>query len=204
VLFLVLAVALLVSAPAGAEPQSASSWDTDVLHLCGSLMTANEKGELVRSPELEACESAAAARLERRREAAPSLTREELAQIPEEFRIPEERDRIAQFDGRKKRAEREARLQDKRWMRPALSASWCTYAQMRTEALAKRQKQQASDYLRSMKTIAIALKHFATTPNPCSDPLTAQIKSCLISDEARNACSTEILQYVVLAPKIYP
>jgi hypothetical protein len=203
----VLAVALLVSVSvrAARDWQSASPWETDPDRLCASLMIRNQQGELVRPDELEACEAEAAARLERRRAAAPSLTREELAQIPAELRITEELQRLAVLDAQRARAERAARLRDIRWMRPALSAAWCTYANMRSEALAKRsdpsERQRASDYLRSMNTIAIALRAFSAKPTACTDPLTAKIVGCL---EPRSGCSAEILEYAALAPKIYP
>jgi hypothetical protein len=201
------ALALLISAGSRAEPswQSASPWETDAERLCSAVTT-----------ERDQCEAEAAARLERRREAAPSLTREQLAQIPDELLIAEERQRIAELafaEMRAARLERDARRRDKRWMRPALSAAYCTYSRMRAEALARRSRlpsgeqiemtRRAADYQRSMKTIAIALRAWASTPTACDDPLTVQIQSCMAPENSRSGCSAEILRYVELTPKIY-
>jgi hypothetical protein len=222
-----LAMALLTNASAqalgGGIGESVSPWETNADALCSSLTTRSDQDEPVASAPIEECEAEAAARLERRRAAAPSLRREELAIIPDEFLIAEERQRIADLAAQEIRAariEREARRRDRQWMRPALSAAYCTYVQMRADALArlgsprKRSRlppdekieitRRASDYQRSMKTIAIALRAWATTPTACDDALTMQIQSCMAPENSRRGCSAEVLRYVELAPMVFP
>jgi hypothetical protein len=211
-----LSVTALVGSVAAASPLSV--WETDPAKLCEPITARIEQGEANLSGALEECRAEAASRLAERQAAAPSLGREELAAIPQPLRIEEERRRLEELDGIDRaladRAEGEARRRDVHWMRPALSVAYCVYAEMKAQALSRlgraRAKEkselsrQAKDYQRSMNTIALSLRAWATTPTACQTPLTAQIRGCLQGANLHGGCTEEIRRYVALVPAIYP
>jgi hypothetical protein len=162
--------------------------------------------------QIDACAAEAAQRLAQRRETANTRPVSELEQIPEQYLIAEERQRLdaVRTERDESRKSTETRKGDPRWVGPALSVAFCSYAQMKRDALAaKRRKpsdardlaRRASDYDRSMSTIRATVKSVRAKLLACDEPLVVEIEHCLHADAP---CSDKARQYVSLVPRIFP
>jgi hypothetical protein len=202
-----------VDTGAGLPPWAAASgWETDRARLCRGLSELASDGRAVSEEQIDACTAEATQRLAQRRETAKTLRVSELEQIPEEYLIAEERQRLETLRAARdeSRAATETRNADPRWVGPALSVAFCSYAQMKRDALAAKRltpsdrrdlDRRVSDYDRSMRTIRATLNFARGKLLACDQPLVIQIGHCLHADAA---CGDKARQYISLVPRVFP
>jgi hypothetical protein len=191
---------------------AASTWETDPEKLCRGLNERAEDGQPVSEEQVDACAAEAAQRLAQRRELALTRPIADLEEVPEEYLIAEERQRLDAVHAERvaARAVADTRKTDPKWVGPALSAAFCAYAEMKRHALVTRKRRpsdahdldgRAHDYDRSMHTIQLAAKSAHAKLLACSQPLILKIEECLRPDAA---CAVEARDYVSLVPRIFP